>query len=473
MKISKKISTKQAPVLSSSLVQDKTSGQSDKPNLLSSNNNKKKKFPADEISILKFALPAIIENFLQMLVGFSDTFLVAHIGLSAVAAVSLANNIITVYQAVFIALGTMISSLFARKLAEQMTDKIQELVNTAVKLTVIISVALGLFSVILGQPISYLLGARGAVLQQATTYLILVGGLIILLGLMTTFGSFLRAKGDTKTPMNASFLANVINLVLSATFIFGFHFGVLGSALGAVLARFIGSVYLYRKLKNERPTRNFFHVKLDRELLHLTFPAAAERLSMRFGDLAIMALIISFGAPIFAGNAIGESITQFNYMSVFGMATVTVILVAQEYGKQNGKNIQKYIKQTYWLASFMMFIVSFAIFAASPLLNRLFTTDKIAAQASTTVILFSLLATFFVAGTTTYTAAFQGVGNARLPFYTTTLGMFGVRLALGALFAYFLHLGLEGVWLGVLLDNLFRFVFLKVKFDQFIKSKLS
>lgn len=66
--------------------------------------------------ILKFAFPAIIENFLQMLVGVSDTMIVAHLSLSAVAAVSLANNLITVYQAIFIALGTIVSSLFAKVL---------------------------------------------------------------------------------------------------------------------------------------------------------------------------------------------------------------------------------------------------------------------------------------------------------------------------------------------------------------------
>ena len=70
--------------------------------------------------ILKFALPAVIENFLQMLMGLSDTFLVTRLGLAAVAGVSLANNIITVYQAIFIALGTILSSVLARKMTRQM-----------------------------------------------------------------------------------------------------------------------------------------------------------------------------------------------------------------------------------------------------------------------------------------------------------------------------------------------------------------
>ncbi len=45
-------------------------------------------------------------------------------------------------------------------------------------------------------------------------------------------------------------------------------------------------------------------------------PATGERLSMRLGDLLIMMIIVRLGERVFAGNAIGESITQFNYMPV-------------------------------------------------------------------------------------------------------------------------------------------------------------
>ncbi|MCL2113069.1 MAG: MATE family efflux transporter [Streptococcaceae bacterium] len=420
--------------------------------------------------ILTFAFPAIIENFLQMLVGISDTMIVAHLSLSAVAAVSLANNVITIYQAIFIALGTIVSSLFARKRSEKTGAGVGQFIDGAIKLTVFVSSILGLFSIIFAQPLTTLLGARGDVGQLSSLYLSLVGGLIVLLGLMTTFGSFMRASGDTKTPMWASLLANILNLVLSALFIFVFHLGVLGTALGAIIARTVGSFYLYIKLKNNRPTKRFLKTKIDRQLIKLTIPATGERLSMRIGDLLIMMIIISFGSRVFAGNAIGESITQFNYMPVFGMSTVTVILVAQEFAQKNHENIKQYIRKTYWLATIMMLIVGLLIFVSSAPLNHLFTADKVAANASHIVIVFSLLATFFVTGTTTYTAAFQGLGNAKLPFYTTTIGMFGIRLILGAILGIGLRLGLEGVWLGVVLDNLFRFIFLKIKFDKLIKT---
>jgi putative MATE family efflux protein len=423
--------------------------------------------------ILKFALPAIIENFLQMLVGVSDTMIVAHLSLSAVAAVSLANNLITVYQAIFIALGTIISSLFAKVLIEKKAkEKPKELINSATKLTVLIGLVFGLFSLFAAQPILYLLGARQQVLELSIIYLSLVGGLIVLLALMTTFGAFLRADGNTKTPMWASFFASVLNLLFSIVFIFVFHLGVLGTALGAVLARVIGTAFLYYKLKEKRPSLQFYKVKLNRQLIKLSLPAAGERLSMRLGDLLIMMIIVRLGERVFAGNAIGESITQFNYMPVFGMATVTVILVAQATAENNIENIKSYIKKTYWLVTSMMFVIGLVLLLTANMLNQLFTTDRIAMGASTTVILFSFLATFFVTGATTYTAAFQGIGNTKLPFYATTLGMFGIRLILGAFLALVLKLGLEGVWLAVLLDNFFRFVFLKIKFKKTLITEI-
>ena len=423
--------------------------------------------------ILKFALPAIIENFLQMLVGVSDTMIVAHLSLSAVAAVSLANNLITVYQAIFIALGTIISSLFAKVLIEKKAkEKLKELINSATKLTVLIGLVFGLFSLFAAQPILYLLGARQQVLELSIIYLSLVGGLIVLLALMTTFGAFLRADGNTKIPMWASFFASVLNLLFSIVFIFVFHLGVLGTALGAVLARVIGTAFLYYKLKEKRPSLQFYKVKLNRQLIKLSLPAAGERLSMRLGDLLIMMIIVRLGERVFAGNAIGESITQFNYMPVFGMATVTVILVAQATAENNFENIKSYIKKTYWLATSMMFVIGLVLLLTANMLNHLFTTDRIAMGASTIVILFSFLATFFVTGATTYTAAFQGIGNTKLPFYATTLGMFGIRLILGAFLALVLKLGLEGVWLAVLLDNFFRFVFLKIKFKKTLITEI-
>lgn len=419
--------------------------------------------------ILKFSLPAIAENFLQMLVGISDTFLVAHISLAAVAGVSLAANIITVYQALFIAIGAMSSSLVARAFSSN-SEKLSNLTKSVVKLTVYVSLFLGIFSLFFSHFTLHLLGGRDEVLQLGTHYLQLVGGLIVLLGLMTSFGSFLRAKNDTKTPMIASVWVNILNILISWFLIFVLHDGVLGVAIGAVLARVFGTIYLYRKVRQAGFLVKFDRTKISRELIRLVVPASAERLVMRIGDLIVIAMIVAFGSHVFAGNSIGESLTQFNYMPAFGLATATVILTAQEFGQKNWSNLTNYVKKTYWLSTILVLSVSAVIYGSGNVLLSFFTQDDFARNAAMIVLLFALISTPFITGTTTYTAAFQGIGNAKLPFLTTTIGMLGIRVIFGFLFGTIFKLGLEGIWLAVLLDNFFRFIFLKIKFDRTIKT---
>lgn len=66
--------------------------------------------------IIKLALPATVENIFQTLVGFVDTLLIAQLGLVAVMAVGLANTILNVYLAVYIALGVAATALVSRSI---------------------------------------------------------------------------------------------------------------------------------------------------------------------------------------------------------------------------------------------------------------------------------------------------------------------------------------------------------------------
>lgn len=94
-----------------------------------------------------------------------------------------------------------------------------------------------------------LFGGRGDVATLGQEYLLLVGGTIILLALMTSFGAIIRANGDSRTPMYASLFANILNIALSALLIFVFHMGIMGAALGAIFSRGVALLYLWKNSK--------------------------------------------------------------------------------------------------------------------------------------------------------------------------------------------------------------------------------
>ncbi len=413
----------------------------------------------------------MVENLLQMLMGVVDNYLVAQVSLVAISGVSVANNIVTIYQAIFIALGAAISSLIAKSRGEKNNEKIRRFQSEALVITVVLSVFLGLLSLFFGKNMLSLLGTQVDVAQAGGLYLAIVGGLILSLGLMTTFGAFLRASGKPRLPMYISFWSNVLNAILSAVSIFVFNWGVAGVAMATVLSRFIGVALLAIQLPISSILRNV-RLKISRDLLTIALPTAAERLMMRAGDVVIVAIIVRFGTEAVAGNAIGETLTQFNYMPGMSVATATVILVAHNIGEGNKKEARQIVKDSYLISLVMMVSMGALVYFFGSHLTYLFTTDTLALQASLVVLFYSFIGGPATAGTLIYTAAWQALGNAKLPFYATTFGMWVIRIILGYLLSVEFHLGLAGVWLATLADNVFRWAFLYYKYRKHMEIHL-
>ena len=273
----------------------------------------------------------------------------------------------------------------------------------------------------------------------------------------------MRVTRNPRFPMYVSLLTNVLNALFSGLGIYVFQLGIVGVALGTVLARLVGVLILWRELDLSTIRWSW---SLDGELLRLSLPAAGERLMMRAGDVVIIAIVVVFGTDAVAGNAIGEVLTQFNYMPAFGVATATVMLVAHAVGEGDMQAVGLIRQRSFWLSFACMLPLALGIFALGRPLTLLYTDNSGAITASLSVILFSLLGTPMAAGTVIYTAVWQGLGNARLPFYATTIGMWLIRIVSGYLLGVTFGLGLPGVWAGTLLDNGFRWLFLKVLFDR-------
>ena len=105
--------------------------------------NIEKNIMTETKKILNIALPAMAENLLQMLMGVVDSYLVAQVGIVAISGVSVANNIITIYQAIFIALGASSASVIARSLGKGDVKATNRDTWDAIIITLALSLILG------------------------------------------------------------------------------------------------------------------------------------------------------------------------------------------------------------------------------------------------------------------------------------------------------------------------------------------
>ncbi len=410
----------------------------------------------------------MVENVLQMLMGMVDNYLVAQIGLVAVSGVSIANNIITIYQAFYIALGTAVSSLIARSIGKN--DRVKQLkyMADALLITLVLSIFLGLISLMGRNGILALLGADVRVALIGGQYLAIVGSMIVSLGFLTSLGAIVRAQGQARIPMQVSLLTNVLNALFSALSIYVWHFGLAGVAWATVLSRLIGILILCHYI----PVKGILKMigtPLDKAVFKLSLPAMGERLMMRVGDVFMIAIIAHFGTAVLAGNAIGETLTQFNYMPGMAMSTATIILVADQLGREKVAEIKVIAKESLTLGTLTMVALGVITYLVGPILLPLFARDVSAQSSGMIVLLFSLLGAPATAGTLVYTAAWQGIGKAKFPFYATTIGMWLIRVVFSYIIGVVWEYGLVGVWIATVLDNAMRWLILSTQFKKYLR----
>lgn len=430
-----------------------------------------------ENKVLSLAIPATIENILQTLVGFIDTMMISRIGLLAVTAVGVANTILNVYVAVFIALGVGASALIAQYLGANKAKESQKITNQSVVLALVVGLIFSIVSLLFGKPLLATMGASDEVLVYSTQFFYIVGGTSVFISLMTVLGSILRATGDTKTPMKVTAIVNIGNIVLDYILIFGLGpipaLGVIGTAIGTAVSRLIGTILLLNKVQKSTSPIDFstlFKKSNYKFLINLTIPATLERLVMRLGQVLYFGLIVSIGAKTFAAHSIAGNIESFTYMPAYGLATASATLVGNSIGAKDLSKASHYAYSAAKYGVISMSILGVILFFGSPLFATLFTNDSEAINQIVTALRIDSFAQPVLAISLITTGSLQGMGDTKSPLYSTAFGMWVIRVVGVIVLSKIFNLGIAGVWLSIAIDLSLRSLFLVYRFKKNIKT---
>ncbi|WP_040413386.1 MATE family efflux transporter [Desulfosporosinus sp. OT] len=424
--------------------------------------------------ILTLAIPAMIENILQAIVGFVDILFVSKLGLIEVTAVGVANAILAVYIAIFMALGIGTSALIARAVGAGEFDKARDVARQSTMFSVYIGLIFGMVALIFAEPLLRLMGAEPRVLVDGVKYFRIVAIPSVFISLMLMFGNILRAYGDTKTPMKVSLWINILHVGLVYILIFGLWkfdgFGIEGAALATVIARITGTLALYYFIAQSRIAFSFLRsLRLERNsytlpILKLSAPAAAERLIMRLGQVLYFGLIIRIGTETYAAHIIAGNIEVFSFMPGYGLAIAATILVGQNLGANRVKEARSYGLWTSAIAVIVMSFFGVILFFFSPWFATWFTQEENVIDMVATALRIDAFAQPALALSLVLAGALQGAGDTKSPMYSTAIGMFFIRVLGVYIFGLRLGMGIAGVWISIAIDLFIRAVYLLFRF---------
>lgn len=443
-------------------------------------------------TMLRLAWPVFVEQFLNFLVGFTDTYLAGFLSKEATTAVGLAAYVGWLASNIFtlVSIGTV--AVVARHWGAGEFASASQVANRALAIASVVGI--GVYALIWFAAPGYaaLMGLHGATAAMVVRFL-RIDGTGYLFSCVTVAGAAaLRGSGQMRVPMTILGCVNVLNVLvttilsgvgpaewLSVSDRFGIPaLGLDGIAYGTVLARFVGGMLTVAVLGSGcfglRLTLREVSVRGEpvRRILRIGLPAGADGLMRWSGQLAFLMIVARLSdneserTAIMAAHLIGMQVEAISYLPAcaWGMAAAT--LVGQSLGARLPERARAGGHEAVWQCSLLALgLTALFFFAAEPIYELMHKDTQVHAMG---VLPFRFNALFQVPLVTAivYTFALQGAGETRQPMQVSLLGVFGVRLTLAYVCGIVLHGGLLGAWIGMCCDNTVRAILVAWLFRQ-------
>ncbi len=300
--------------------------------------------------VVRLAVPVVISQLSQTVVGLVDTMMVGRIGVNALAATGLGCLAIWMVMGALGHLSTGTQILASRRTGQ--TDHAGA--GRALRAALQIALPLGLLLTILfwfAYPAYFALilgGRQDPLFPLCSEYsqLRLLGLLPFLL--IAALKGFFNGLGDTSQHMRVSLLINVVNVFFNWVFIFGnlgaTPMGVAGAGLASSLATTAGAVYfLFRAHRAGLEDSHGFRPRdllkpLGRvaerpsRLIRLSLPAGVQAFLVLGGFTLFMAMMKVAGTAEVAATNVIFTILSFSFMPGFGIGMAASTLIGQKLG---------------------------------------------------------------------------------------------------------------------------------------------
>lgn len=195
-------------------------------------------------AVLKNALPAMAAMLMVLIYNLADTFFIGqtHDPLQ-VAAVSLGTPVFLMFMSVGTVFGIGGTSVISRALGEGRKDYAKKVCSFCMWCCIVIGIVMAGAFLLFMDDLLRIIGASSDTWDYAKTYLTIctIGGPFALIS--SCFSNILRSEGQANKAMTGQILGNVLNMLLDAVLIMGFHLDILGCALATLIGEAVGAVY--------------------------------------------------------------------------------------------------------------------------------------------------------------------------------------------------------------------------------------
>ena len=429
--------------------------------------------------IFRLSLPAVGEMMLHLLLINADTLMIGQLSASsaALAAVGLSKQISGITTILLFAIATGTIALVSRYIGAKDYKSATKVANQSLLIGFVLSTAILIIGITFAEQFLQLLGAEPEVLAVGTGYLKLIFASLLPSGLMIIGGNIVRGCGDTKFPMIATAIMNIINIFLNWLLIFGIAFfpklGILGAGIATLFARLMGVIIILAviKIKDLGVKLNLKHIfSFDKITLNKIFkigiPSGLERLAFKGGQLVVVRVIAILGTVAVATRQISLAMETFSTLPSYGLSIAATTLVGQKLGADDDSEAQEgsLLASKFGVLATIIMGLIFYFFAER--LAGFYTDDPQLIQEAAFSLRILALAQPAKALNMILGGSFRGAGDTKFPMYLTFIGVWLLALPLTYFLGVYFSFGLAGVWWAMVADEWFRAIVCIFRFQS-------
>lgn len=416
--------------------------------------------------LVSLTLPILVETLLIMTLGAVDTFMLSRHSDESVAAVGLANQMITFTFIIFEVINLGTSVLCSQYLGARLRDRMETVVGVSLVVNLIMGVAVSAGLYLYASEILVAMGLEGSMLAEGVGYMEIVGAFAFFQALQLTLSAVLRSNNKAVYPMMVILVVNCLNILGNYTLIFGKFgapaLGVQGAAISTATCRMVAMVILavivFRTTVRRFPVHIFRHWPRQefRNLMKIGLPSAGEQMSYSCSQLVIAYFITSLGMEALAARTYCVNIIMYVYLFSIAISHAGAICIGHLVGAGRWEGAYLMGRYVMKVALIWTLIFSFLIALSGPVIMTTLTSNPQIIAFGVAILWIDVVLEIGRPINILFVNVLQAAGDVNYPFYVGLVWMWSVAVVCAYLFGITFGFGILGMWWMFALDENIR-----------------
>lgn len=349
-----------------------------------------------QLSLWSLSMPFLfmaLANFAASIINTLVLALVPNNGIIYSEAVGVASKIFNIFVTLSIFIVSGIGVVVSQRIGKNDDPKkIEQAIYTSISVSTILSLGITTISEIISPFILYaFLNPDSQQYDQALVYVEVITLTIILMIPKNAIGAIVNSYGYVKDTIIWNIVGIVIDVSFTFLFVLGIDMGVLGSAMGTIIANLVTFIYALI-IFNMKVSK--FHIKnlslnsvVVKQLFKTSLPIGFEKISYNFAMLVVGIFVAQMGLkiPTFMvkdgtsqinllnlTNTIIETFSNLITITSIAFSNGAIIICSRKMGAKDYDHVKKIIKKAFLISIVADMSLAIVFFFLQPYLIDFF-----------------------------------------------------------------------------------------------------